>query len=397
MIAAASPAAATARPLHICHVLTRLMRAGTEENTFLTGAHQAGLGHRVTVLHGAEADPKVVAEAARFATVVKVPQLVHPVRPIDDLRAFLALRTWFRSNAPDVVHTHQSKAGIVGRFAAAAAGVPLIVHGVHILPFHNAGLVSGLVYRTAEHLAAAATHAFVHVSPGTRSEYEEAGIGRGLPHRVAYSAMDVSRFAAAAPPPDWRELLGLAPGEATPPVALMLSSFEPRKRHIAFVRALATALPRDSDIRFVFAGEGPTEPEVRSLVEELGLGRNVRLAGFRADPENMIALCDVCFLTSQREGLPRALIQATAAGKPVAATWLPGIETVARHGENAIITDAGDVQGLAHRLVALLADSAERRRMAEAAGAIPLDDWAPGAMNAAILAAYAETGRLNPA
>ena len=386
----------TAEPLTIVHVVTRLLRAGSEENTLFSCRFQVAAGHRVILVHGRDFDPSVAERARAICEVVRIPSLVHPLSARSDPRAVRDLARLFRRERADVVHTHQSKAGVVGRIAARLARTPTIVHGVHILPFVNVGLVQAAVYIAAERLCARFTHAFISVSPSVRDACIARGIGAPEAHFVAFSAMDVDRFKTARPPDDWRELLGVEPGAPKPPTALMLAAFEPRKRHADLVRALPQAFAGLRDWRLVFAGEGGEESAVRALVTGLGLERQVRFAGYRSDPERLIALADVGVLTSEREGLPRVVVQYAAGRKAIVVSAVPGLGDVVADGASAIVTPHDDVAEAARRVAALLADAEACARLSRAAAAIDVDRWSPASMDRAIQSAYAWARRSRP-
>ncbi|TIT46771.1 MAG: glycosyltransferase family 4 protein, partial [Mesorhizobium sp.] len=136
-----------------------------------------------------------------------------------------------------IVHTHQSKAGIVGRLAAREANIPCIIHGVHILPFVHVGNAQRLMYLAAERLAAKCTQAFIDVSQAMRDICIANHLGSADQHHVVHSGFDLKRFANAQWPQQSHLLLGTAVGEPKPPVILMLAALEPRKRHIEFIEA----------------------------------------------------------------------------------------------------------------------------------------------------------------
>jgi glycosyltransferase involved in cell wall biosynthesis len=374
--------------LTIVHVLTRLLKAGSEENTLHSCESQAAAGHRVVLLHGAEFDPDVAERARKVADVICAPSLVHPISPSHDLRALADLTRTFRDLRADVVHTHQSKAGILGRLAARTAGTPLIVHGVHILPWVSVGRSQKTVYLAAERLCARFTDAFISVSPSVRDECLRERIGGPEAHHVAYSAMDVDRFRQAEPPEDAQEILGLRPGQPRPSVALMLAAFEPRKRHAQAIAELPAAFANSRPWRVVFAGEGPELEPCRRLVEQMGLQDNVRFTGYRRDPERLIALADVCFLTSEREGLPRVVVQYAAAGKPIVLNDLPGLSDVIGEPGAAVIAPAADVAATMRSVAGLLEDKGARAALATAVRRIDVDRWSPASMARAIEAAY---------
>jgi glycosyltransferase involved in cell wall biosynthesis len=373
----------------IVHVLTRLLRAGSEENTLATCRAQTAAGHRVILMHGRDFDAQVRERAEAIVEVITIEQMVHPISPLHDIAAVRAMSRLFRDLKVDVVHTHQSKAGILGRLAARLAGTRTIIHGVHILPFVNVGRAQELIYVAVERFCARFTNAFINVSPSVRDACIERGIGAPDVHFVAYSAMDVARFKSPAPPADWAEILKVTPSQQKPPTALMLAAFEPRKRQVELIRALPEAFAELPDWRLVFAGEGETEAEARQLVQDLGLSDRVRFAGYRSDPQALIALADVCLLTSLREGLPRVLVQYAAAGKPSVVSALPGVEDVVTDGVSAIITPGDDVGAAARATARLLADPQARLSLSAGAAAIDVDAWTPESMNTAINGAYA--------
>lgn len=373
----------------IVHVQTRWVKGGAEENVMASCQHQMAQGHEVIAIHGSHYDESMRDMLSKSVSrVITVDSLLPQISPVDDFRCARQLTRIFNEIKPDLVHTHNSKAGVLGRIAAKRAGVPMVIHGVHILPFVNVGKLEEVVYLAAERFCARLTDAFISVSPSVRDACVERGIGRPERHFVALSAMDVARFKNPLPANDWREVLNVAPGAERPPTAVMIAAFEARKRQIELIEALPAALAQLDDWRMLFVGSGETEAEARALVDRLGLADKIRFAGFRRDPEAMIAIADIGVLTSLREGLPRVVVQYAAAGLPTVASELPSIEDVVEDGVSAIITPSSDIVAAAQAIGRLLGDRAERERLAAGARAIDVDAWLPERMNAAIDEAY---------
>lgn len=378
----------------IVHVVTRLLNGGSEENTLESCRSQVAGGHNVILVHGKSVDLKFRTKTESIVSeVIQVNSMVHSISPINDLMATFVLTGLFKRLKPDVVHTHQSKAGILGRIAAYRANVPTIIHGIHILPFVNVGRMEEFLFVTSERFCARFTDAFISVSPSVRDAFIERKIASRERHFVAYSAMDLRQFTTASPPPDWRDLLGVGPHANQPPTVVMVASFEPRKRHVDLILSLPSAFAELPDWRVVFAGSGETEMQARALVAKLGLSDRVRFAGFRSDPEAIIALADVCMLTSKREGLPRVLIQYIASGKAVVLSRFPGIEDIVKDGVSAVITSGDDVASAARAVARLLCNSAEREQLAAGARCICLDAWSPERASGAVTLAYSSKGR----
>lgn len=377
---------ATVKTMRIVHILTRLLRAGSEENTLLTCAGQIRDGHEVIVMHGHAVLPENALRVAPGARLVEIPALTRELRPHMDVKAYLDLRRQLRALRPDVVHTHQSKAGVLGRLAAASAGVPLIVHGVHILPFlGETGLRRGFYHR-AELAVARVTDGYIHVSEGMRDACIAHGVGLGRRHHVVRSGFDLHRFREARSPLDWRDLLKLRPGEDKPFVIAMLASLEPRKRHLHLLRNLREVLTRYPRLRLVFAGEGHMRPEIEAMIAAAGLDGQVTLAGYRTDPERIIAMADLCVHCSEKEGLPRTILQSLTGGRPIVMFRLPGIEEVLVDGINGILLEQGDWAGLGRVVGALVCDEKMRVRLAHGAAETDMSRWDADlmAMNTAV-------------
>ncbi len=372
--------------MRIVHVVTRLLRAGSEENTLACCRWQAEAGHEVVLVHGAEADAALAAAAG--VRCIALPEMVHPIRPYADARALAALRRLYLRLAPDVVHSHQSKAGVLGRLAADVVPEARVIHGLHLLPWAHVSGARRRVYLAAERAVAGRTDAFIGVSRALCEAYAAAGIApRGRLHCVR-SGMDLARFREARPPPDWRSLLHLPPGAPRPPVAVMLAALEPRKRHVAFLKAFAALRRLMPEMRVILAGAGPEEARIRRTMAQLGLGDRVTLCGHRADPEALLALADISLLASEREGLPRVAVQSLAAGVPVLINDLPGIDEVLCDGVNGRILPARDPAALVSEMLDLSRSPARLAKLRQGAATSDLGAWAQARLGPDTTALY---------
>ncbi len=374
--------------MHIAHVLTRFLRAGSEENTLETCRWQVSAGHEVTLIHGADPDPYWDRHLPAGINRITVPQLIHPVHPVWDYRAVRALRRVYKRIVPDVIHTHQSKAGILGRLAATAVPDAVVAHGIHIVPFQGVEPTRRAIYLAAERRAARRTDVFIGVSEAVGRSYVEAGIARrGRVHCVR-SGMDLDQFRDATPPNDWRRLLDVPSGTKRPPVVLMMAAFEQRKRHIPFLRALAAQRSELPDFKLLLAGRGPEEGRVRSEVGRLGLSDQVVFCGHRKDPGALFSLADLSVLTSEREGLPRVAVQSIAAGCPMLVQDLPGIEEVIRHDRNGCITDPTDMPATVREMGRMLRTQDLLQRLCSGARETDLSAWSLSALGSRTTALY---------
>ena len=376
--------------MKIVHIITRLLRAGAEENTLATSAGQMDMGHEVLILHGPEVNRDFARSRAPGAQLIEIPALVREISPRLDIRATVQIRAVLRTQRPDVVHTHQSKAGIVGRVAAAMTRTPMVIHGVHILPFLAETGAKRAFYLAAEKMTATMTHGYVHVSEEMRDACAAHRIGQRALHRVVHSGFDLTRFRDAPLPEDWRAILGVPKGAEKPLVVAMLASLESRKRHIEFIRKLPCILAAAPGAHVVFAGEGERHGEIAAEIAAHGLVGRVHLLGYRTDPERIIALADLCVLCSMREGLPRSVMQYLAGGRPALALHTEGIERLIRPGQNGAIFATDDWAGLSAGIVDLLQDASRRAELAQGARDTDLSSWDVSLMAPRTLSAYAD-------
>jgi len=359
----------------IAHVITRFERAGSEENTTFTINHQAKTGHSCILICGSSPDKDMIAKLDERIEIIEVPDLVHHLSPLKDIACLRTLRRCFRNHRVTLVHTHQSKAGILGRLAARQAKVRHVLHTTHILAFLNVRLIKRFIYLTAERIAGRATDAFIHVSPAMEKACRQAGIGKTKIHRVIYSGMDLTRFQDAPLPNDFSKLRASLSASQDRQIVLYLSAFEPRKRQADFVRQFRDVVIRVPNVLLLLAGTGPEEQHVRGLIDELGLSDHVKMLGYRGDPEKLIALSDICVFASEREGLPRSVIQYVAGGKPIITTGLPGIEMLVQNRMNGYVVAVDDLHAMAPALIELLNDETLRLDMARRSAEMDLSQW----------------------
>jgi glycosyltransferase involved in cell wall biosynthesis len=261
-----------------------------------------------------------------------------------------------------IVHTHSSKAGILGRLAAAANGVPVIIHSIHGYPFHprQNPAVRRLWIRLERFAARYTTH-FIAVA---QADIEE-GVALGLFPReratLIRSGIEIALYAGAGlDRAARRRELGLDPAR---PLAGMIGNFKPQKNPVDFVRVAALVAERVPGAQFLLAGDGKLRPAVEAEIARRGLGDRLRLLGWRRDAHEIIPCLDVLVLTSLWEGLPRVFPQAMAAGVPVVAYRVDGAPEAVADGVSGYLLEPGDVAGAAARVAELLLDPARAAAM----------------------------------
>jgi len=346
----------------VCHIITRLELGGAQQNTLFTVSHLDPSRFRAMLITG---EPGLLDQEARTLDGIafhQVPSLVRPIRPWRDLRAFLSLTRLLRKLRPTIVHTHSSKAGILGRLAARLAGVPIIIHSIHGFGFtrYQHPLVR-LALVMGERLAAPVTTKFFAVSEASRRQGLSLGLFSADRCTVIRSGVDLAALRRTHVDVGVkRQALGLEP---TKPVIGMVAPFKPQKAPLDFVRMAGLVHRARPDAQFLLVGDGELREAVLGERARLGLSSVLHLTGWRRDAAEIMRCLDVFVLTSLWEGLPRVYLEAMASGVPVVGTKVDGAPEVVREGVTGFLVEPGDTQALAERVLYILSHPEEAKRM----------------------------------
>jgi glycosyltransferase involved in cell wall biosynthesis len=357
--------------MHICHIITRLIVGGAQENTLLTcrGLHERG--YRVTLITGPESGPEghLLDEARAVGyKVVVLPSLRRAVNPLADQKAYKELIALLQELQPDIVHTHSSKAGILGRLATSrASGTPVIIHTIHGMSFNRTqGWMQQALYRFLERRAARVTDCLITVADAMIDQAVEAGLAPREKFRTVYSGMQTEWFSPARYD---RAAIRRSWGFSDEHVVVgAIARLFRNKGYERLIPAMAEAAGRDPALRFVWVGDGAQRTEYEEELEFRGLRDKTHLTGLVTPNEvaRMAAGMDMLVHASQWEGLPRAAVQALLMEVPVISFDIDGAPEVVIPGQTGILVPLNDVDALAEAMVELAADPERRRRFGQA-------------------------------
>ncbi len=280
-----------------------------------------------------------------------LPDLVQPMRPWQDFRALSQCVRLIRESRPDLVHTHTSKAGTIGRVAARICGVP------SIFTAHTWCFAEGTSWKwklaglPIERLAARCASRIITVS--------ESNQDLAIRRRVAASDKFVTIHNGIAD-----TIHRARPGSGMVPRIVMVARFSEQKAQNLLVEAVRTI---QQPFELVLIGDGPTRPAVERQVVEAGLGDRVQFLGQRLDVPEILASSHIFALFTNWEGFPISILEAMRAGLPVVASNVNGVKEAVEDGYNGFLIPAGGVGSFRTRLEQLLGDPSLRAEMGRAA------------------------------
>jgi glycosyltransferase involved in cell wall biosynthesis len=355
--------------MRIVHVITRLILGGAQENTLLSVDDQQHLWHDdVTLITGPAIGPEgslIERARARQLDLRIIPELRREIHPLRDWQSYRQIVQLLRKIQPQIVHTHSSKAGILGRAAAHKLGIP-VVHTVHGSPFHP--FQSRLVYeayRRAEKWAAKRCDKLISVCDAMTEQYVAAGVALREKFVTVYSGMEVEPFVEPPRPRDEvRRELGFGSDQIV--VGKVARLFE-LKGHDDVIAAARSVVARNPKVQFLFVGDGLLREALQSEISRAGLADHFVFTGL-VPPDRipeLIAAMDIVVHASLREGLARVLPQALIAGKPVISYDIDGAREVVLPGQTGFLLPPRSVAEMADAILQLAGDRHMRERFGQ--------------------------------
>ena len=375
--------------INILHIHTLPVVSGSGINTLLSmrGMDRSTFEVELACAPGGRLIDLVRESRMKVSTF---PNLVQPVNPIRDIPAVLDLYRLIKDRGYHIVHTHNSKAGFLGRLAARLADVPVIIHTVHGFAFHDMEpLWRQTLFRNLERLASRWCDKMIFISQPLIDWALREGIGSSDKMIKIYSGIDLNRFTPVSQ--DQKELnrarWGLGKKD---PVIGMVSKLWDGKGHTVLIEAFREIKKEMPDARLVIVGEGYLYPVLRGLAEGYHLADSILFTGFQMNVSELISTFDVAVLPSFFEGMGRVLLEAMAMERPVVASRVGGIPDLIKNGVNGLLTPPGDVRALADALKKVLSDKGLAHEMGRLGREMTTDQFNSDAMVRSIQGLYRE-------
>ncbi len=359
----------------VLHIITRLDRGGSAENTIITVTGLDKKKYEIALIKGPTFESNMSKE--EYASVIanmkkarlkgvklfNIPFLLRRINPFFDLLAFFSLYILLIKENPTIVHSHTSKAGLLGRLAAKLAGVPIIVHTPHGHVFFGYfGPFKTKIFILLEKLASRITDKIITLSNREKEDYILFKTAEEDKLSVICSGIGLNKFKESllSEKQNLKKELGI-PGNSL--IVGTAGRLVPVKGPEFLIKAAKYIISEYPDTYFIFTGDGPLEQDLKRKALEMGISENIIFLGWRNDVAKIISIYDIFVLPSLNEGMGRVLVEAMALGKPIVASNIGGIPDLVIHGKNGFLVPPKDPEELAKYIQILLEDEEKREKM----------------------------------
>jgi len=359
----------------ILHIITRLDMGGSAQNTLLT-CHKLSCKYQILLAHGLSQESNMTdserqtveagLESARGkgVKIIAIPSLVRRIDPIKDIRAVYELIKIIQQEKPDIVHTHTSKAGILGRLAAKITQVPIIIHTPHgNVFFGHFGPFISKTFLWIEKLFAPVTNRIVALTDGELKDYTDLNIYSEDRLVQIHSGVDIEKFKQSPVcVVEKKRALGMNQNGL---VVGFIGWLLPIKGPMHLLKAMEDVWRDHDNTILVFIGKGDLDIDLRAEALKTSANGKINFLGWRNDIHEIMPIFDIFVLPSLNEGMGRVLVEAMAAGKPIVASKIGGIPDLVKHGDNGLLVPPGDEKALADGIRQLINDPEKAKKMGQ--------------------------------
>jgi glycosyltransferase involved in cell wall biosynthesis len=318
----------------------------------------------MTELENQSLQKEIEAAKNQGVRFISIPSLVRRINPISDLRALYALWRLILREKPDLVHTHTSKAGMLGRLAAKLAGVAIIVHKPHGHVFYgHFGRITSRLFLAVERCLSHLTDRLIALTDGEMNDYITLSVCPPEKMVKIHSGVDISKFRKSSENMvEKKREMGLSQhGVLIGFVGWLL----PIKGPMQLLKAMEDVWQDHENTALVFIGKGDLDVDLRTEALKIIANGRVNFLGWRNDIDEIMPLFDIFVMPSLNEGMGRVLVEAMAAGKPIVASKVGGIPDLVQHNHNGLLVPPGDEKALAAGIRQLINDPAKAKKMGQ--------------------------------
>ncbi len=302
-------------------------------------------------------------QARKESNVFFVKDLVRQINPVKDLKALISIYKILKKEKPDIVHTHSSKAGIIGRVAAKLAKIHFVIHAIHGFAFNDyQNILKKYLYIILEKICAKISNALVVECEQTKIKGLKHNIGTEKKYVTIKLGVELDEFKNYSEGKQLRKELSIQDDEI---LVSTIGPFKPQKNLSDFIKTAHIVNQQNKKIKFVITGDGVLRTELEKLIKDLKLEKTVFLIGWRTDIPNILYSSDIFSMTSLWEGMPVVSINAMYCGIPMAVNAVDGQIDIVKDGVTGFLIKPGDIQQMANKILLLASDNDLRFSFAE--------------------------------
>lgn len=354
--------------IKVAHIITLLELGGAQENTLYTCEHLNKNKFDIILICGKGG---ILDAQTKNIKTYFVKELIREICPLYDLLAFIKIYKILKKEKPDIIHTHSSKAGIIGRWAAfflRTMNYELrtikIIHTFHGFGFNDEqNYFIRIIYILVERLTARITDKLVAVSYQNISKGLKSKIGNELQYTMIRSGIKLQDYQIKIDVEKKKKEFAIINEN----VVGMIACFKKQKAPLDFIKTAKLVCTEKSDVKFILVGDGILRKRIDAEIKKLNLEKNVILTGWRKDSNEIIKIFDVFVLTSLWEGLPRVIVESMAAGIPVVATYIDGTREIVQEGLTGFVVQPHETEKMAERILRLLNNPDLQKKFSEEA------------------------------
>lgn len=340
--------------IQILQIITNLELGGAQKHALSLIKYLDRSKYKVHFISAPQGLLLKEAQAVSDVQLCLLSTLNRRISPVNDIKSLLFIVKYIKQYNIQIVHTHSSKAGIIGRWAGYIAGGRAIIHTVHGWSFNDyQGMFLKNFYVFLERITAKITTAFIAVARHDIRKGLQHQIGREKQYNLIHYGIEINTDISSAQKTQAKKELGI---DSIKVCVGMIACLKPQKNPLDFIRLASQMRVKHPEVMFISAGEGILRDSMRALIKEKKLESRVKLCGWRKDIETILAISDIIVLTSLWEGMPIALLEAMAFSKPIAAYASDGVKEMILDGENGYLIQPRDVSSLSAKVDFLLSN-----------------------------------------
>ncbi len=359
----------------VMHVITRFDKGGSAQNTYLSVLGLKRNYFHTVLVSGRTLESEMKSEEVEALNediqilqsenieFIQCPSLVRKVNIIKDIRALIYIVKIIRKHKPQIVHTHTSKAGLLGRLAAKLCRVPIILHTPHGHVFFGYfGPIQSKLFILLEKLVSLITDRIVTLTDREKRDHLVAKIAKKDKFAVIFSGVDLRKFKEISllMKLEIKQKMGIPERSQ---IVGTIGRLVPVKGHEYFIEAAQYILLKHPDTYFIIVGDGPLKEDLEKKAQNFGIGNNILFLGWREDIDVILSLFDIFVLSSLNEGMGRVLVEAMALAKPIVASDVGGIPDLVIHNKNGLLVPPKKSKELADNVLILMDNKKKREEL----------------------------------